>query len=541
MAPARRLVAIISVAFCWSQLLLQVAGHCACAPCLCELVSNKQVAQVAQSCAKGYETAEIATNRTLQLLRSLSRRRDDIANCDLQGQGLQNTIDDARSSFEQTVLEAYQLRKQLLGSSTSTRPAEDYGQRIQERLEAVSALALSKSESIADGLGEVLQDCFQELPVAAAVTRGAPLSSQDGSALAASTPPPVTLSDENNVGLAWGLTALSALSTLLGAGLVGFATPGNLLYLSFLEAFTAGVMLQGSLTGLSTQAALLTVDRMHPTAAFWAILLCFFGGAGICVLLEVVSHRFLGHASHSIPGLQETPAAAKAASLGPGTSETEASFPAICAKAEAEVELGQGHKPEAASAGTWQQGSGSANSSASDEEPEMAASSNGSGGSFPPGKVQPSVFVVIAGVTLHNVAEGMATFTAALTSSRLGIGLAVAMVLHNIPEGISIALPYYHASGSRLRGFLWAALSGGAEILAGLLVYLLYLFSHSSVQQTAFACMFAVASGMMTYIALYELYPSALAAAGARRAVPGSGLFLGLLVMQLTLGQLGLP
>ena len=190
--------------------------------------------------------------------------------------------------------------------------------------------------------------------------------------------------------------------------------------------------------------------------------------------------------------------------------------------------------------GDWEESSGSANSSASDEDTEMGVATAAKPGMD--GKHSlPSVFVVVAGVTLHNVAEGMATFTAALMSSRLGIGLAVAMVLHNIPEGISIAMPYYHATGSRLRGFLWAAVSGGAEVLAALMVYLLYLFTQASIHQTAFACMFAVASGMMTFIALYELYPSALATCRGRQAVPGAGLFLGLFVMQITLGQLGIP
>ena len=140
------------------------------------------------------------------------------------------------------------------------------------------------------------------------------------------------------------------------------------------------------------------------------------------------------------------------------------------------------------------------------------------------------------------MAEGMATFTAALLSTRLGLGLAVAMVLHNIPEGISIAAPYYHASGSRLRGIMWASVAGAAEVLAALVVYLIYLFAEQSAMQNAvFSCLFAVASGMMTYIALYELYPAALAASPHSKAAPGGGMFLGIFIMQITLGQLGIP
>ncbi len=153
-----------------------------------------------------------------------------------------------------------------------------------------------------------------------------------------------------------------------------------------------------------------------------------------------------------------------------------------------------------------------------------------------------SPYIIVAGVTLHNVAEGMATFTAALLSSRLGLGLAIAMVLHNIPEGISIAAPYYHATGSRLKGIMWASVAGAAEVLAALVVYLVYLYAdESAMQSVVFSCLFAVASGMMSYIALYELYPAALAASPNNKAVPGGGVFLGIFVMQITLGQLGIP
>ena len=96
-------IALSIAAICASQLVLQVAGHCACAPCLCELVSNSHVAKVARTCAEGYERAEIATNRTLQLLGSLAEgaAEDNISRCDLHGTSLRGTIEQARAGYEQ--------------------------------------------------------------------------------------------------------------------------------------------------------------------------------------------------------------------------------------------------------------------------------------------------------------------------------------------------------------------------------------------------------------------------------------------------------
>ena len=39
--------------------------------------------------------------------------------------------------------------------------------------------------------------------------------------------------------------------------------------------------------------------------------------------------------------------------------------------------------------------------------------------------------------------EGIATFMSAYQDMNLGMKLAIAITLHNIPEGISIAVPIY--------------------------------------------------------------------------------------------------
>ena len=68
-------------------------------------------------------------------------------------------------------------------------------------------------------------------------------------------------------------------------------------------------------------------------------------------------------------------------------------------------------------------------------------------------------------IGLHNVPEGLATFVATLSSPAFGGALALAIALHNIPEGVCVAVPVYYATGSRVRGFLWAFLSGVSEPL----------------------------------------------------------------------------
>ena len=47
--------------------------------------------------------------------------------------------------------------------------------------------------------------------------------------------------------------------------------------------------------------------------------------------------------------------------------------------------------------------------------------------------------------------------------------VAVAIAIHNIPEGIAVAVPLREATGSRTKAFWWATLSGLAEPIGALI------------------------------------------------------------------------
>jgi len=56
-------------------------------------------------------------------------------------------------------------------------------------------------------------------------------------------------------------------------------------------------------------------------------------------------------------------------------------------------------------------------------------------------------------IMLHNIPEGIATFLTTNHDLSLGITLAIALALHNIPEGISVAVPIYYSTGSKWKAF----------------------------------------------------------------------------------------
>mmetsp|Transcript_17925 Transcript_17925/g.25291 ORF Transcript_17925/g.25291 Transcript_17925/m.25291 type:complete len:371 (-) Transcript_17925:204-1316(-) len=109
-------------------------------------------------------------------------------------------------------------------------------------------------------------------------------------------------------------------------------------------------------------------------------------------------------------------------------------------------------------------------------------------------------------IGLHNFPEGLATFVAALDDPRVGSVLAIAIGIHNIPEGLCVALPIYYATGNRWKAFFWALVSGASEPIAALLGYAVLANSFSD---ELYAILFGFVAGMMVIISARELLPTA--------------------------------
>ncbi|MDD2377828.1 MAG: ZIP family metal transporter [Bacilli bacterium] len=108
-------------------------------------------------------------------------------------------------------------------------------------------------------------------------------------------------------------------------------------------------------------------------------------------------------------------------------------------------------------------------------------------------------------IILHNIPEGMATFMVSNADIKLGISLAVAIALHNIPEGISISIPIYHSTKCKRKAFLFTFISGMSELLGAIITY---LFLGSYINNTIIGLLFGLIAGIMIHISLYELLPT---------------------------------
>ncbi len=133
-------------------------------------------------------------------------------------------------------------------------------------------------------------------------------------------------------------------------------------------------------------------------------------------------------------------------------------------------------------------------------------------------------------IAIHNFPEGIATFSAGLINPTIAIPIAVAIAIHNIPEGIAVSVPIYFATGNKKKAFWLSFLSGVSEPVGALVAY---FFLKSYLTPTVLGILFASVAGVMVFISLDELLPTAEEYGKHHSAI--YGLIAGMAVMAISL------
>ena len=133
---------------------------------------------------------------------------------------------------------------------------------------------------------------------------------------------------------------------------------------------------------------------------------------------------------------------------------------------------------------------------------------------------------VALAVTLHNFPEGMATFFLTLDDPQVGLSVALAIAIHNVPEGIAVVVPIYYATRNRSLAFGFGALSGLAEPLGAIIGYALL---QPFITDYVLGVVFAAVAGIMVYISIDSLLPAARQYGNAQLAI--YGMIAGMAVM----------
>lgn len=153
------------------------------------------------------------------------------------------------------------------------------------------------------------------------------------------------------------------------------------------------------------------------------------------------------------------------------------------------------------------------------------------GKDFNPQLFRVGMFVAL-GLAIHNFPEGFAVFAGNLQSFELGIVIAIAVAIHNIPEGFAVSMPVYYATKNKKKAFLMSLLSGLAEPV-GAVIAALVLLPFLSAQLIGASLAFV--AGIMVYICIDELLPTAYACTDGKHHLMTFAFLLGSAVMGITL------
>jgi ZIP family zinc transporter len=108
-------------------------------------------------------------------------------------------------------------------------------------------------------------------------------------------------------------------------------------------------------------------------------------------------------------------------------------------------------------------------------------------------------------IAVHNFPEGIAAFTSALREPQIAIPIVIAIAIHNIPEGIAVSVPIFYATGRKSKAF-WYSLASGLSEPAGALLG--YLILAPYLTDIVFGILFAAVAGIMVFISVDELLPA---------------------------------
>ena len=135
-------------------------------------------------------------------------------------------------------------------------------------------------------------------------------------------------------------------------------------------------------------------------------------------------------------------------------------------------------------------------------------------------------------IGIHNFPEGVITFMATIYDPAMGVAIAIAIIIHNIPEGIATAAPIYYATGSKPKAFAISLSSGLVQPVGALFAWFLLQNVFENIEPI-FGIAFAAVSGIMVFVAIHQLLPAAHKF-GNRHSVMG-WLFGGMIVMAFSL------
>lgn len=133
-------------------------------------------------------------------------------------------------------------------------------------------------------------------------------------------------------------------------------------------------------------------------------------------------------------------------------------------------------------------------------------------------------------LVIHNIVEGMAIYLLVTSDLKAGLMACVGVGLHNIPLGMVIASTFYKANGSKKNTMFIILGISLSTFVGGLFIY---LFNLSNIMELLESVSITLTIGMLTYILVMELFPKIIHTSDKKITL--AGVLLGVMLLLVTL------
>ncbi len=133
-------------------------------------------------------------------------------------------------------------------------------------------------------------------------------------------------------------------------------------------------------------------------------------------------------------------------------------------------------------------------------------------------------------LVIHNIVEGIAIYLLITSDFKAGVLACIGVGLHNIPLGMVIASTFYKATQNRKKTILIILGISLSTFVGGLFVYFFHLSNMIDLLESV---SLTLTVGMLIYILIMELFPKIIHTDDKK--ITYGGIFLGILLLAITL------
>lgn len=131
---------------------------------------------------------------------------------------------------------------------------------------------------------------------------------------------------------------------------------------------------------------------------------------------------------------------------------------------------------------------------------------------------------------LHNLIEGIAVYSSCVNDTSVGLMLAIGVGFHNIPLGMVISSSFYHSTGNVWKTLLVVLVVSLSTFVGGVFMFLLNI---NTISEVLLGGVLSITLGMLAFIVIDELIPRIINSKNKKYSYIGIGVGILILIVSL--------